>query len=434
MQRCLSPEEISKGKQVTVLILAPTRELVLQISAEAKKLLRKLPFSVLPFIGGTSKKEDLNRIISKRVDVVIATPGRVVDLISSSTIFRSQLEELKVLVLDEADELMKHGFAQNVLTVLKNLPRTRQTMLFSATMPSELEQTIARKAFRNLDNVHVINTCTVSPKTRVSLQQHKIEQKIAYVSHNLHLHLLFGIIRQSPSSKTMLFLPTVLSVQIFAALFKELGFPVLEMHSLLGQEERVTVTSKFREASAGLLITTDVSARGMDYPDVDLVIQWGVPSSIDNYLHRIGRTGRAGRPGKAIMIVTPLEERFLHLLEDASVPFTILDVEAEIQKPPSEEIHQLNQLCSRIKPGLIRQLFRSTLTYRNQRWHFLTNNLDLTLCALLDTSRRQAYSQTKNYIVGLGHRPPTLDWKHLSADIKKALSEVNKAKDLISKL
>lgn len=365
MQRCLSPEEISKGKQVTILILAPTRELVLQISTEAKKLLRKQPFSVMPFIGGTSKKEDLNRIISKRVDVVVATPGRIVDLISSSAIFRSQLKELKVLVLDEADELMKHGFAQNVLTVIKNLPPTRQTMLFSATMPSDLEKVILRKAFKSLDNVHVINTCLISIKDRVSLQQHKIEQKVAYVSHNLHLHLLYGIIRQFPSSKIMLFLPTVLSVQIFSGLFKELGFPILEMHSLLSQEERVTIATKFREATTSLLITTDVSARGMDYPDVDLIIQWGVPSSVDNYLHRIGRTGRAGRSGKAIMLVTPLEERFLRLLEDASIPFTILDVEAEIQKPPSEELHQLNKLCSRIKPGLIRQLFRSTLTHCN---------------------------------------------------------------------
>lgn len=362
MMRCLSPEEISKGKQVSILILAPTRELVLQISIEAKKLLRYTPFNVMSFIGGTSRKEDLNHTISKRVDVIIATPGRVVDLLTSSVTFRNQLEGLKVLVLDEADELLNQGFSKNVLTVLRNIPSTRQTMLFSATMPPSLEEGITKAALRYPGCTLTINTSSSNSPSSLA-QQLPIDQKVAVVSHNMQLHLLFGILRQARSEKSIVFLPTVLAVQIFTGLFKELGFSVWEMHSLLDQATRVSVATRFREASRGILISTDVSARGMDYPDVSLVVQWGVPISFDAYLHRIGRTGRAGRPGRSILITSPLEETFVTLLRQKGIKCSMLVIEKDIEKPPSEEIHSINMLCAKLRPGLTRQLFRTTLTH-----------------------------------------------------------------------
>ncbi|KAI9298166.1 DEAD-domain-containing protein [Neoconidiobolus thromboides FSU 785] len=417
MLRTLSPEETSKGKQVSVLILVPTRELVLQISQNAKKLLKGLPFHLLSFIGGTSRVGDLSRVSNKRVDIIVATPGRIVDIISSSRVFRTQLQQLKLIVLDEADELINRGFLTNILTIFKNLPKDRKTMMFSATMPEQLDDNLMKKIFNEKQEVLKID---VTPKKEeVSTHIDKLDQKYIISSHNFHPHLIYGILSQPRFKKIILFLPTVISVQIISGLYKEMGIKIYEMHGQLDQKERLLIAEKFQHDKKAVLITTDISARGMDYSDVDLVIQWGSPASIDAYKHRIGRTARAGKKGTSILVLTEMEKNLVKRLGKNGLKLDILDLDHEIPKPASDNLHKLNMLCSKIKPSIIKQFYNSNFTYY------------LSLCSLLYISRKNAHSQVKNMIKGLGQEIP--NFSKLPKEIQESLATVDKAKSLLVK-
>lgn len=301
------------GKQVGILIVAPTRELVVQIAETAKELLAFSTISVRTVYGGTSRQRDVQTLQRNLPGILVATPGRLVDLIGDARVRGRKvgdvLKDTTMVVLDEADMLVEGGFAKDVQTIIAHLPRKRQTMLFSATLPRRLEKVLP-------DMCMSTNWTKVDCVEGGNGAQSRIDESyLALPSMEMYVPLLLALVRELVSAeggekKVIVFLPAVRMVRFFTDVLREVmsDISVSEMHSQISQSARRRVTESFRESSTGVLITSDVSARGMDYPDVGAVLQYGLPSRRDFYWHRIGRTGRAGRMGRAIVVLLPWEK------------------------------------------------------------------------------------------------------------------------------
>ncbi|KXN68693.1 P-loop containing nucleoside triphosphate hydrolase protein, partial [Conidiobolus coronatus NRRL 28638] len=298
MLQNLSPNQILKGKQVSILILVPTRELAFQVSKEANKLLRYYPFQVLSLVGGSGRLDDTKKVVERRVDLVVGTPGRVLDLITSSQIFRHQLQSCKTLILDECDQLLTDPFLPTTKSIIKNINNKTKLMLFSATESKKLKTELGIKE----ENFKIINL-----KDSEEVDKSRIIFEYLVAPHNLHHHLIYSILNSHRNDKIILFLPTVISCKLFSEWLTSLKFNTLSLHGQMGQIERAKVSTKFRKASSGVLITTDLSSRGIDYPEVDIVLQWAIPTSVNQFIHRSGRTGRMGKTGSSILLLSPYE-------------------------------------------------------------------------------------------------------------------------------
>ncbi|KAJ3086712.1 hypothetical protein HK102_012654 [Quaeritorhiza haematococci] len=372
------------GGKVAVLIIEPTRELCVQTSTEAKKVLKFMDgWRSLIMVGGHSRQRQLDEFFNVVEgsrgsggkggnDVVItATPGRLLDYFENVPKFSKKFEDLDVLVLDEADRLLEMGFRDDIQQILKYLPKSRQTFLFSATVSDETKA-IAREAMgtapssssdvstpaksnpRDSKRARGNQTAVAEPnyryidcipKNEVDTVQ-KIKQTYIVAPFASHLALLYDIIQRhryaNPFAKVIVFFPTTSMVKFYSRVFNRIkpmrpsnappsdekvkfSLPVMEIHSKLSQRQRVMVSERFRRsgtsstgddgsgaAPGSVLFTSDVSARGVDYPGVTLVIQVGIPSNRDSYVHRIGRTGRAGKAGESILLLSPYEKNFIH--------------------------------------------------------------------------------------------------------------------------
>ena len=324
-------------------ILSPTRELANQIAREAAALTSHLPsVKVHTLVGGESKSAQLNAWRrSKSHDIVVATPGRLLDCLSSDSNVSDQLATARALVLDEADTLLDMGFARDIADITAQLPPTkqRQTFMFSATVSKSIED-IAKRSLKR-DNHHFVDTVGEDDSgihehipQRVSVLD-RPEQQIAHVLHLLaadqlahaeaHVESLIaarGDTRAalSPPGKAVIFLPTTKLTELFASLLVPLkrhlpwgaATNVIEIHSGKSQGQRQRAADTFRQSNSSyaVLVTSDVSARGVDYPGVTRVIQVGIPPSKDMYIHRVGRTGRAGKQGQGDLVLQQFERNF----------------------------------------------------------------------------------------------------------------------------
>ncbi|KAL4570803.1 hypothetical protein LXL04_026466 [Taraxacum kok-saghyz] len=299
-----------------VLILCPTRELASQIAAEANVLLKYHEgIGVQTLVGGTRFKVDQKRLETEPCHIVIATPGRLLDHIENKSGFSSRLMGLKLLILDEADHLLDLGFRKDMEKIVDCLPRQRQSLLFSATLPKEVRR-VSQLVLKR-DHAY-INTVGLGPETH-----DKVNQSYIIAPHEQHFqivhHLLKDHIAQTPSYKVIVFCTTAMMTSLMFSLFREMKMNVREIHSRKPQLYRTRVSEEFKEAKQLVLITSDVSARGMNYPDVSLVIQVGVPVDREQYINRLGRTGREGKGGEGIMLLAPWEEYFLEEIKDLPV-------------------------------------------------------------------------------------------------------------------
>lgn len=297
---------------IHALILSPTRELAQQISDEAELILRyHTPMSVACFYGGTNIKSDHRELQSKRCDILVATPGRLKDHIDNTPGFKQRLSQLAYLILDEADQLLDMGFRDAIMRILQDLPRpqSRRAALFSATFPDAVGE-IAKLA---LKAEHLIIN-TVKADEEVTPDQ--IDQSVAVVDLNDMTEMLWFALhaetkRLPKQFKIMVFFTTARLTGLYSELFTAAGVKVFEIHSRKSQAHRTKCADQFRAASSGIIFSSDVSARGLDYPDVTAVIQVGIPSSREQYIHRLGRTGRAGKTGKNILLLYSFEKFFL---------------------------------------------------------------------------------------------------------------------------
>ena len=301
------PARRRTGGVPAALVLAPTRELAMQTAEAIHRYGRELGARVLPIYGGQPIGSQL-RTLARGVDVVVATPGRAVDHIGRGSL---RLDGVAMVVLDEADEMLDMGFADDLETILSALPAERQTALFSATLP---------RAVRRLAEQHLREPVRIAVQAEptVAGEAPRVRQ-VAYVVRRADK--LVGLCRlldvEEPSS-ALVFARTRGEVDDLAEALSGRGHDAAALHGGLAQEQRDRIMARFRDGSLDVLVATDVAARGLDIEHVSHVVNFDVPSSPDVYVHRIGRTGRAGREGVAITLVEPREHRLLRDIEQAT--------------------------------------------------------------------------------------------------------------------
>ena len=293
------------GSGPYALILAPTRELAMQVAEAIHKYGKAMGVSVLPVYGGAAMTQQL-KALKRGVDIVVATPGRALDHIRRKSL---QLGAVRTVVLDEADEMLDMGFAEDLEAILSETPADRQTALFSATIAPRIAA-IANKHLKNPVRVTIARDKTKAgsvPRVR----------QMAYIVPRVHKMTTLGRVLDMESPKSALvFCRTRTEVDQVAETLNSRGYRAEALHGGMSQEQRDRVMKKFRANTADLLIATDVAARGLDIGQLSHVFNYDVPTSPDAYVHRIGRTGRAGREGVAITLAEPREHRFLRNIEN----------------------------------------------------------------------------------------------------------------------
>src|SRR5688572_5908797 len=301
MLQRLHSEKGPKG--VRGVILVPTRELAIQVAGAVHRYGRDLGISVLPVYGGQSLGMQA-KTLSRGVDVVVATPGRALDLMRRRSFV---LEAVQAVVLDEADEMLDLGFAEDLEAILEATPKTRQTALFSATLPQRIKGLAER---RMRDPVRV--AITSAPQRAGGA---KVRQVAYIVGRAQKAEALGRVLDMENPASALVFCRTRSEVDELQESLASRGYRVDAIHGGLTQDQRDRVMKRFREGSADLLIATDVAARGLDIARLSHVVNYDVPASPEMYVHRTGRTGRAGREGAAITLAQPREERILRQIE-----------------------------------------------------------------------------------------------------------------------
>jgi len=290
------------NNQVQLLVLTPTRELAIQVSEAIQTYARHLKgFHVLPIYGGQSYDIQL-RPLKRGVHAVVGTPGRVMDHLKRGTL---KLNSIKALVLDEADEMLKMGFIDDVKWVLEKLPKERQIALFSATMPDVIRR-VAEK-FLNNPKVVKIKTKTATAQT--------ISQRYWLVSGVNKLDALTRILEVESFEALLIFVRTKTATSDLAEKLSARGFTAEAINGDIAQNQRERIIQQLKNGKIDILIATDVAARGLDVNRISHVVNYDIPQDPESYVHRIGRTGRAGREGKAILFVAPRERRMLKTIE-----------------------------------------------------------------------------------------------------------------------
>jgi ATP-dependent RNA helicase DeaD len=286
------------------LVLVPTRELAMQVAEAIHKYARGTKLTVLPLYGGAPMHQQI-RTLERGASIVVATPGRALDHIRRRTLL---LEQLRVLILDEADEMLDMGFAEDLDAILEATPKERQTALFSATMPARI-LSIANRHLNDPARVSIAREKAVAGKLpRV--------RQVAYIVGRPHkAAALERVLETENAASALVFCRTRLEVDTLVETLNAHGHSAEALHGGMEQRQRDRVMSRFREGKADLLVATDVAARGLDIERLSHVINYDVPNSSEVYLHRIGRTGRAGREGTAITLVEPREHRLVRSME-----------------------------------------------------------------------------------------------------------------------
>lgn len=322
---------VDQEPNIQVLVLTPTRELCIQIAEEVGKIGKYMKLKALPIYGG----QDINRQIRAlkgRPQIIIATPGRLMDHMNRKTI---RLNNLKMVVLDEADEMLNMGFLEDIEQILSACPSERQTLMFSATMKREIES-IANRFMQKPEIVKV--------KTQ-ELTVPLIQQDFYEVPEKQKLEALCRLLDTQSPELALIFGRTKRRVDELSDALQKRGYLAEGIHGDLSQRQRDTVMGKFRNGEIEILVATDVAARGLDITGVSHVYNFDIPQDVDSYVHRIGRTGRAGQQGLAITFVEPrefgqlrnIERTIKKRLKRQQLP-TVAEVKKERQKTVASKL------------------------------------------------------------------------------------------------
>ncbi len=294
-----------KQNMPQALVLAPTRELAIQVAEAFQRYAAHIPgFHVMSIYGGQSYGVQLSAL-RRGVHVVVGTPGRVIDHLDKGSL---DLSQLKMLVLDEADEMLRMGFIDDVERILQETPETRQTALFSATMPSAIKR-IAQTYLRKPAEI------TIASKTGTA---DNIRQRYWTVSGLHKLDALTRILEAETFDGMIIFSRTKLGTEELASKLQARGFSAAAINGDIQQQQRERTIAQLKDGEIDILVATDVAARGLDVDRISHVINYDVPYDPESYTHRIGRTGRAGRSGEAILFITPREKNLLKVIERAT--------------------------------------------------------------------------------------------------------------------
>jgi superfamily II DNA/RNA helicase len=297
-------ERLEKTGALRALILAPTRELAIQIDTNAKQYSRTSKLRTLAAVGGESLSKQINALRAG-VDILIATPGRLNDLLERGAV---RLKEIKIFVLDEADRMLDMGFLPQVRQITRHLPQKRQTMLLTATLSRAVEQ-LAQEMMKDAARIET----EASASTVATLDQ----QALSVVAH-AKLPLLLALLKQHKEGSFVVFTQTRRGADRLTQVLSANQHNVVTLHSDRTQSQRNRALASFRSGQARVLIATDVAARGIDVNHIAYVVNYEVPATADDYIHRVGRTARAGRAGVALTLVSPEEESALASIERAT--------------------------------------------------------------------------------------------------------------------
>ena len=321
--------KFAQGKEPRALILAPTKELVVQLAEHAKILAKYTDLRIACIYGGVGTKAQIENL-EKGVDILFATAGRFMELYLKNEI---PVKQIKTLVLDEADRLMDMGFMHQLRKIFEVIPSKRQNLLFSATFSPKVEKL-------SQDFLEFPIKIEVSPQATAAKQ---VEQELYYVPNlKTKINFLEYLLQDTEHfNRVMIFTRTKESANnVFKYLERKAYGPVRVVHSNKGQNTRINAINDFKEGKIRILVSTDVSARGIDVVKVSHVINFDVPNFYEDYIHRIGRTGRAFQEGKAITLVTRAEEYHIEKIEKLireKIPVKSLPLEVVIEKTPFEE-------------------------------------------------------------------------------------------------
>lgn len=343
-------EQISvENPAVQALILAPTRELAQQVAQaiEDFKIDRKL--RILTVCGGQSLERQI-RSLERGIQIVVGTPGRVIDLLERRKL---DFSELKWVVLDEADEMLSMGFIDDVKKILKQAPSERNTACFSATMPPAIKE--------------LIQNFLHDPVTVRAAQQKaaptKIDQQVYMIPRSWSkIQVLQPILELEEPEAAIIFVRTKKTAAELCQKLQETGQNVYEYHGNLSQIQRERLVQRFRDGSIRLVVATDIAARGLDVENMSHVINYDLPDNTETYIHRIGRTGRAGKSGKAISLVQPIDRRLLRQIERRLKQTIAI---SEIPTRAQVEAHRIDKLQEQIKEALAGERMASFLSIVN---------------------------------------------------------------------
>jgi ATP-dependent RNA helicase RhlE len=288
-------------KGIRGLVLVPTRELAKQISEVVVQIGAKTPVSVLGLYGGVEQEKQISRLKSG-LDVLVSTPGRMFDLIAQGFIDISKLE---ILVLDEADLMLDLGFTKDIHDVLKKIPKNRQTLFFTATISKKIKS-LAYDVVKDAIRIQV------SPKNPVSKN---VTHAVAFIEMDDKRFFLENMIKEYPEFKFLVFVRTKVRAERVVSAMERVGVKAEALHGGKEQEDRFAILDRFRSTENQVLITTDVACRGIDIPNMDYVINYDLPDSPENYVHRCGRTGRGQQTGQALSFCSDEEVAFLDAIE-----------------------------------------------------------------------------------------------------------------------
>jgi len=290
----LLSSDTKKYKMPRALVLVPTRELAIQIDQSVAQYSKYIHINRLAIFGGVSQVSQVERL-RKGVDVLVATPGRLMDLINQGHV---SLSQIKVLILDEADSMLDMGFVHDIKRILKYIPQKRQTLFFSATMPPEIRK------FANTI-LHHPAEINVSP---VSSTAEKIVQSVSFVEKKDKAAFLANVLRTNDVKQTLIFTRTKHGADRLVRILGKGGIPAASIHGNKSQTARQKALSSFKNGGINILIATDIAARGIDIQELPFVINYDLPVDSETYVHRIGRTGRAGKEGKALSLCSEEEK------------------------------------------------------------------------------------------------------------------------------
>ncbi|MBW6451501.1 MAG: DEAD/DEAH box helicase [DPANN group archaeon] len=321
-------EMMTPDKGIQTLVLTPTRELCMQVKDTFSTFGRSKRINTTAIYGGADMSRQIRDV--KRTDVVVATPGRLLDHIKRKTI---DLKNIKYLILDEVDKMFEMGFKEDVDRILKSVPKQRQTILFSATLPPKVESVV-----RTYLNAPVI----IKGQTRID--KSKLNQIYFNVNKNFKLSLLLNLVKREASGLSLVFCATRREVDNLAFNLKNHGVDAMAIHGGLRQNQRTHALNSLKIGNIQVLVATDVAARGLDIKDVTHVYNYDVPQTSEDYVHRVGRTARAGKNGEAVTLLTDRDyDNFRNVLSDKTLNIISMEIPKDIETvmferaPPSRD-------------------------------------------------------------------------------------------------
>ena len=304
---------------IKCLVMVPTRELAMQLDVVFSELARGTRVNVFALTGGVEQDPQIKQL-QAGVDILIATPGRMFDLLNQREL---RLERVNILVLDEADLMLDLGFIEDIRGVLGHLTKRRQTLFFSATINEKIKKlayTLVKKPIR----------IQISPKDPIS---RNVDHSVVFIEMDDKRYFLERFVKENPEAKILTFVRTRVRAERVAAAMARVSLEALVLHGDMTQEDRNTTLKDFRSGDTRLMVATDVSARGIDIPDVTHVINYDLPDQPDNYVHRVGRTGRGDRRGVAYSFCAPKEHDKLRAVEEyTGTEIKIVDLDRQQYK------------------------------------------------------------------------------------------------------